>query len=161
MPQSGLISSPAKPLNACFSGMEFSPALLVRRPDGTWVAIGPELDGIARFISDIAIPNPRDRHGTPRRTPRQPDRTSSRAVHPGAQRHRGRPGHSGSRRGRRLGLPPRHPCSPNRSRTQARRGRFVSGQPEDRRCLRQRSIGLRCLLQDPKGKPRAARCWGP
>jgi hypothetical protein len=107
VPQSGLISSPAKPLNACFSGMEFSPALLVRRPDGTWVAIGPELDGIARFISDIAIPNPRDRHGTPRRTPRQPDRTSSRAVHPGAQRHRGRPGHSGSRRGRRLGPPPR------------------------------------------------------
>lgn len=51
--------------------MEFSPALLVRRPDGTWVAIGPELDGIARFISDIAIPNPRDRHGTPRRTPRR------------------------------------------------------------------------------------------
>ena len=87
MPQSGLISSPAKPLNACFSGMEFSPALLVRRPDGTWVAIGPELDGIARFISDIAIPNPRDRHGTPRRTLRQrrphrqrPDHRRTRAA---------------------------------------------------------------------------------
>lgn len=39
-----------------FTGVEFSPALLVERPDGTWVAIGPELDGIARYISDIAIP---------------------------------------------------------------------------------------------------------
>jgi hypothetical protein len=38
------------------TGIEFSPALLVQRPDGSWVAIGPELDGIARYVSDIAIP---------------------------------------------------------------------------------------------------------
>ena len=38
------------------TGMEFSPALLVQRPEGPWVAIGPELDGIARYVSDIAIP---------------------------------------------------------------------------------------------------------
>ena len=36
--------------------IELSPALLVQRPEGPWVAIGPELDGIARYISDIAIP---------------------------------------------------------------------------------------------------------
>lgn len=36
--------------------IEFSPALLVQRPEGSWVAIGPELDGIARYVSDIAVP---------------------------------------------------------------------------------------------------------
>lgn len=39
-----------------YAGVDLSPALLVQRPDGTWVAIGPEIDGIARYISDIAIP---------------------------------------------------------------------------------------------------------
>jgi hypothetical protein len=39
-----------------FTGVELSPALLIQRPDGIWVAIGPELDGIARYVSDIAIP---------------------------------------------------------------------------------------------------------
>ena len=38
------------------TGMEFSPALLVQRPDEHWVEIVPELDGIARYVSDIAIP---------------------------------------------------------------------------------------------------------
>lgn len=38
------------------TGMEFSPALLVQRPEGPWVAISPELDGIARYVSDVAIP---------------------------------------------------------------------------------------------------------
>lgn len=35
---------------------EFSPALLAERPNGQWAAIGPELNGIAGYISDIAIP---------------------------------------------------------------------------------------------------------
>lgn len=38
------------------TGIEFSPALLVQRPEGPWVAIGPELDGIARYVSEVAIP---------------------------------------------------------------------------------------------------------
>lgn len=38
------------------TGVELSPALLVQRPDESWVATGPELDGIARYVSDIAIP---------------------------------------------------------------------------------------------------------
>ncbi len=39
-----------------YTPIEISPALVVARPDGTWVAFGPELDGIAKYISDIAIP---------------------------------------------------------------------------------------------------------
>lgn len=38
------------------TGMEISPALQVQRPDGTWVAPGPELDGIAKHVADIVIP---------------------------------------------------------------------------------------------------------
>lgn len=30
--------------------------LVVQRPTGTWVGFGPELDGIARYISDVVIP---------------------------------------------------------------------------------------------------------
>ena len=36
--------------------VEISPALLVHRPDGTPVAPGPELDGLARHVADIVIP---------------------------------------------------------------------------------------------------------
>ncbi|CAM3245346.1 hypothetical protein NODU109028_06300 [Nocardioides dubius] len=36
--------------------VEVSPALLVHRPDGTPVAPGPELDGMARHVADIVIP---------------------------------------------------------------------------------------------------------
>lgn len=36
--------------------VDFSPALLAERPDGPWVAVGPELDGVARYVSDVAIP---------------------------------------------------------------------------------------------------------
>lgn len=36
--------------------VEVSPALLVPRPDGTPVAPGPELDGMARHVADIVIP---------------------------------------------------------------------------------------------------------
>lgn len=39
------------------TGMEISPALQVQRPDNTWVAYGPELDGNARHVADIVIPN--------------------------------------------------------------------------------------------------------
>lgn len=36
--------------------MELSAALQVQRPDGTWVAYGPEIDGMARHVADIVIP---------------------------------------------------------------------------------------------------------
>ncbi len=36
--------------------VEISAALHVQRPNGCWVGFGPELDGIARHISDIVIP---------------------------------------------------------------------------------------------------------
>ena len=36
--------------------VEISPALLVHRPDGTPVAPGPELDGMARHVADVVIP---------------------------------------------------------------------------------------------------------
>lgn len=39
------------------TGMEISAALQVQRPDNTWVAYGPELDGMARHVADIVIPN--------------------------------------------------------------------------------------------------------
>lgn len=39
-----------------FTEIAFSPGLLVQRPEGPWVAIGLELDGIARYVSDVAIP---------------------------------------------------------------------------------------------------------
>lgn len=39
------------------TGMEISAALQVQRPDKTWVAYGPELDGMARHVADIVIPN--------------------------------------------------------------------------------------------------------
>jgi len=39
------------------TGMEISPALQVQRPDNTWVAYGPELDGMARHVASIVIPN--------------------------------------------------------------------------------------------------------
>jgi hypothetical protein len=39
------------------TGMEISPALQVQRPDNMWVAYGPELDGMARHVADIVIPN--------------------------------------------------------------------------------------------------------
>lgn len=39
------------------TGMEISPALQVQRPDGTWVAYGPELDGLARHVADVVLPN--------------------------------------------------------------------------------------------------------
>jgi hypothetical protein len=39
------------------TGVEISPALQVQRPDGkTWVAYGPELDGMARHVANIVIP---------------------------------------------------------------------------------------------------------
>lgn len=38
------------------TAVEISPALLVHRPDGTPVAPGPELDGMARHVTDIVIP---------------------------------------------------------------------------------------------------------
>lgn len=38
------------------TAIEISPALQVRRPDGTWVAPGPELDEIARHVADVVIP---------------------------------------------------------------------------------------------------------
>ncbi len=37
--------------------VDLSPALHVQRPDGEWVAVGPELDGMARHLSDIVIPS--------------------------------------------------------------------------------------------------------
>ena len=40
-----------------FTGVEVSPALHVQRPDdGVWVSPGPELDALARHVSDIVIP---------------------------------------------------------------------------------------------------------
>ncbi|MBO1756451.1 hypothetical protein [Allobranchiibius sp. CTAmp26] len=39
------------------TGVEISPALLFERPDGDWVAPGPELDGIGRHVADIVIPS--------------------------------------------------------------------------------------------------------
>lgn len=36
--------------------VELSAALHVQRPTGDWVAFGPELDGVARHLSDIVIP---------------------------------------------------------------------------------------------------------
>jgi len=39
-----------------FTQIELSPALHVLRPDETWVGFGPELDGIARHVSDVVIP---------------------------------------------------------------------------------------------------------
>lgn len=36
--------------------VDLSPALVIERPGGPWVGFGPELDGIARYVSDIAIP---------------------------------------------------------------------------------------------------------
>lgn len=36
--------------------VELSAALHVQRPAGEWVAFGPELDGVARHLSDIVIP---------------------------------------------------------------------------------------------------------
>ena len=38
------------------TGMEVSAALQVQRPDNTWVAYGPEIDGMARHVADIVIP---------------------------------------------------------------------------------------------------------
>jgi hypothetical protein len=39
------------------TGVEVSPALHVQRPDdGVWVSPGPELDALARHVSDIVIP---------------------------------------------------------------------------------------------------------
>lgn len=39
-----------------FTPLEISPGLHVERPDGTPVAPGPELDGMARHVADIVIP---------------------------------------------------------------------------------------------------------
>lgn len=39
-----------------FTEVEISPALLFERPDGTWIAPGTELDGMARHVADIVIP---------------------------------------------------------------------------------------------------------
>lgn len=39
-----------------FTPIDVSAALHVQRADGTWVGFGPELDGIARHISDVVIP---------------------------------------------------------------------------------------------------------
>lgn len=44
------------PPGAGTTAVEISPALLVHRPDGTPVAPGPELDGMARHVTDIVIP---------------------------------------------------------------------------------------------------------
>lgn len=38
------------------TALEVSAALQVQRPDGTWVAYGPELDGIAAHVCDVVIP---------------------------------------------------------------------------------------------------------
>lgn len=36
--------------------VEISPALLLQRPDGTWIAPGPELDGMAQHVANVVVP---------------------------------------------------------------------------------------------------------
>jgi hypothetical protein len=43
-------------IKGVLTGMEIWAAMQVQRPDGTWIAPGPELDGMARHVADIVIP---------------------------------------------------------------------------------------------------------
>ncbi|MFJ2755579.1 hypothetical protein ACIO3S_08280 [Nocardioides sp. NPDC087217] len=46
----------AKVKKGVYTEVDLSASLMLERPDGTWVAFGPEIDGISTYIADVAIP---------------------------------------------------------------------------------------------------------